>query len=100
MWIGDEPMHGVVWGAVQAGRHSIPLDVLQLVGTGMFRLALTRPQGSVQETLHTQDVPDVDASLPSTAIWSRTIQRLYGLAPWRRWAGKRCGSAWSDCAWQ
>ena len=46
--IGDGWMRGTLWGAVYAGRSHLSLDVLHLVGSGMFRLTLTSPQASGQ----------------------------------------------------
>lgn len=87
--IGSGPLRGAVWGTVQAGRHHLPLDVLQLVGAGMFRLLLTHPQAACQGTPSVPDMPDTDASLTSTALWSRTIGALGGASAWQRLVGLR-----------
>jgi predicted dinucleotide-binding enzyme len=87
--VGDGPLRGTLWGAVQVGRHHLPLDVLQLVGPGMFRLVLARPPAAFQETPSTFNVPDAAVSPTAPALWSRTIGALGGVAVWQRVVGLR-----------
>src|SRR5262249_7458871 len=87
--IGDGLMRGTLWGAVQAGRHSLPLDVLHLVGSGMFRLMLTCPYASWQGTPPAADVLQTEASHTATALWSRAVGALGSTAGWQRLIGLR-----------
>ena len=87
--VGDGTLGGAIWGNVQVGRHLLPLDVLQLVGAGMFRLVLTRPQPAFQEAPSAFTVPAAVVSPTATVLWSRTIGALGGVAAWQRLVGLR-----------
>ncbi len=79
--LGRGPARGRLWGAVRTPQGIEPLDRLDLVGPGMFRLPTEDAQARAGDR-------DPRAAVePPADRWSRTVGALGGEAVWRRLAG-------------
>jgi hypothetical protein len=83
---GRGPWSDYAWGVVRLGSRLVPLDVLDLIGSGLHRLCLPRGQPVASAALEEAIRDEVAGERHS-----RTVGAMGGEAVWRRLVDRRFG---------